>query len=120
MIKGIVQKNSPIISINVEGILGALNLIAIVDTGFTGSLKLSPQIADTLGLEVTHTEEVELGNHQSVYVPAGLAVVSLEKVQESVPVLLAQGISMIGIGLLRQFGYNLYVDLQEDMLTLEK
>jgi clan AA aspartic protease len=118
MIKGVVHNNYPIISIEVGWQFEAQKFIALIDTGFTGDLKLSPKNAATLGLKVTHTEKVELGDQQNVTMQAALAVVSMEGIQKTVKVLIAPGASIIGVGLMKQFESVLNIDFKHDLLTL--
>ena len=118
MIKGVVHNNYPIIKIKVGWRFEAQEFIAIIDTGFTGDLKLSPKKALGLGLQVTHTESVELGNRQKISMQAALAVVSLEGIQKTVKVLIAPGVSMIGVGLMKRFASTLTIDFKYDVLTL--
>ena len=112
MIKGVVHNNRPLISIIVGWKLGVQEIIALVDTGFTGELKLSPEKATELGLQTTHTESVNM--------QASLALVSMEGAVNTVNVLISQGIPIIGIELLRRFGYSLNIDLKYNLLILQK
>src|SRR3990167_9054114 len=107
MIKGIIHNNRPLISLVVGWKLGVQDLIALVDTGFTGELKISPEKAVELGLQITHTEPVTLADEKTVNMQASLALVSMEGVMNVVNVLVSQGIPIIGVGLLRRFGYAL-------------
>jgi len=120
MIKGIVHNNRPLISLIVGWKLGVQETAALVDTGFTGELKISPEKAVELGLQITHTEPVVLGDEKTVYMQASLAVVSMEGVMNVVNVLVSQGIPIIGVGLLRRFGYALNMDVRYNSLVLQK
>ena len=73
MIKGIVHNNRPLISLIVGWKLGVQEIVALVDTGFTGELKLSPEKATELGLQTTHTETVMLADEKTVNMQASLA-----------------------------------------------
>lgn len=120
MIKGIVHNNRPLISLIIGWKLGVQETVALVDTGFTGELKISPEKAVELGLQITHTESVILGDEKSVYMQASLAVVSMEGVMNVVNVLVSKGIPIIGVGLLRRFGYALNMDVRYNSLILQK
>jgi clan AA aspartic protease len=100
--------------------LGVQEIIALVDTGFTGELKISPEKATELGLQTTHTEPVRLADEKTVNMRASLALVSMEGAANVVSVLIAQGMPIIGVSLLRRFGYMLNIDFKYNSLFLQK
>lgn len=120
MIKGVVHNNRPLISLIVGWTLGVQEIITLVDTGFTGELKVSPTLASQLGLQTTHTQPVTLADEKTVDMQASLALVSMEGVTNVISVLVAQGMPIIGVGLLRRFGYVLNIDFKYDSLILQK
>ncbi len=120
MIRGTIHNNRPFISLIVGWRLGVQETVALVDTGFTGELKISPQKALELGLQITHAEPVTLADEKTVTMPASLALVSMEGVRNVVNVLVSQGTTIIGVGLLRRFGYALNMDVKYNSLILEK
>ena len=99
---------------------GIQELVALVDTGFTGELKVSKETANQLGLEVTHTKAIRLGNGEIEEMAASRAVVFMEEVQEVVDVIINPGSTVIGVGLMKKFQYVLTADFPLDMLTLER
>ena len=122
MIKGIIYENRPLIRIAVGSSLGIQEIMALVDTGFTGELKLSQKSASELGLKITHAEPVTLANEETITMQASLAEVALEGVKNTVSVLIDAGLMpIIGIGLLRSFGYKkINFDFDYNILTLER
>lgn len=120
MIRGIVHKNRPFISIIIGWRLGVQEIVALVDTGFTGELKIPEEKISDLGLMLTHTEPVRLADDNIVNMPASLALVSMEGAVNMVNVLISKGISVIGVGLLKRFGYILNINFKQDSLTLQK
>ncbi|HLC63736.1 MAG TPA: hypothetical protein VJK25_00100 [Patescibacteria group bacterium] len=120
MIKGTVHNNRPLISLIVGWKLGVQEIIALVDTGFTGELKISPEKVRELGLQTTHTEKVTLADENIVDMEASLALVSMEGITNVVNVLIAKGIPIIGVGLLRRFRYALNMDVKYNALILQK
>lgn len=120
MVRGIINNNRPLISVIIGWKLGVQEAVALVDTGFTGELKISPEKALELGLQVTHTEPVTLGDENTVNMEASLALVSMEGVVNVVNVLIAKGIPIIGIGFLRRFGYSLNLEVKYNSLILKK
>ena len=120
MISGIVQNNTPIARISIGTDIALQDVLVLVDTGFTGDLKISPKKASLLGLYVSHSEEIKLADQQKVMMDACFATVQMERIKEEVNVLVSPGFAMIGIGLLRKFRYNLAIDLEHDVLKLER
>ena len=120
MIKGTIHNNRPFISLIVGWRLGVQETVALVDTGFTGELKISPEKAFELGLQITHAEPVTLADEKTVIMRASLALVSMEGIMNVVNVLVSQGIPIIGVGLLRRFGYALNMDVRYNSLILQK
>lgn len=120
MIRGIVHQNRPFISIIVGWRLGVQEIVALVDTGFTGELKIPQEKISELGLILTHTEPVRLADESLVNMPASLALVSIEGAVNMVNVLISKGMPVIGVGLLKRFGYALNINFKYDTLTLQK
>ena len=120
MIRGVVHNNQPLISLAVGWNLSVQEIVALIDTGFSGELKVSPALASQLGLQTTHTEPVTLADETTVNIPASLAVVAMENTKDIVSVLVAQGTPIIGVGLLKRFGYALNINFKNDSLTLQK
>lgn len=119
MIKGIIHNNRPLIRLTVGWKLGVQEIIALVDTGFTGELKISSEKASELGLQTTHTERVILADENEVYMQGSLAVVSLEGIANVVNVLISKGIPIIGMNFLRRYGYILNMNVKQDSLILQ-
>lgn len=120
MVKGIVRKNRPLINLVVGWRLKTKEIVALVDTGFTGELKLSPKEALDLEIMPTHLELVQLANGKDAKMFSGTAIVSMEGVENTVGTLIAEGMPTIGVGLLKRFGYNLNIDFKNDSLVLNK
>lgn len=120
MINGVVGNNKPLAPIIIGWRYGVQEVLALVDTGFTGELKVSPQQVANLGLVVTHTEPVSLGDNREVDMQCSLAVVNLEGVANVVNVLIAPGDIIIGVGLLKRFGYILNANFRIDSLSLRR
>lgn len=120
MVKGLVYKNRPVIKLTVANGFKAKKVITLVDTGFTGELKLSSKEVMDLSIVPDRLETVQLANGRPAKMFASSAEVSMEGIKNSVEVLISDGIATIGISLLRKFGYNLNVDLKKDILLLQK
>lgn len=120
MIRGIIHRNRPLISLIVGWKLGVQNMVALVDTGFTGELKVPPEKVSELGLKITHAEPVTLADEKTVAMQASLALVSMESIVNVVNVLVSPGTPIIGVGLLRRFGYALNMEVKYNSLILQR
>ena len=120
MVKGIVRKNRPLINLIVGWGLKTKEIVALVDTGFTGELKLSQKEVMDLDIIPTHLESIQLANGKTSQMFAGLAMVSMEGAENTVGTLIGDGMPTIGVGLLKRFGYNLNIDFKSDSLVLQK
>lgn len=118
MLKGEVRQNRPLISIVVGWKLGVQTQLALIDTGFTGELRLSEEKAIELGLEKTHIKKVEFGNGKAEYLWYAPAIVSLEGVNQLVDAMIAPGEVVIGVELMKKFEYILKIDFCTGRLTL--
>lgn len=92
----------------------------LIDTGFTGELKIKPNKALELGLKTTHAERVTIGDESKVEMQASLARVSMEGISNTVNVLIGKGREAVGVGLLKRFGYVLNADFKYNNFYLEK
>ena len=120
MVKGLVHKNRPVIKLTVANGLKDKKIIVLVDTGFTGELILSTKEVMDLSISPDRMETVQLANGKPVRMFAGSAEVSMEGIKNSVEVLISDSFPMIGVGLLKRFGYNLNIDFKNDLLVLQK
>lgn len=89
-----------------------------VDTGLTGTLKVSPKSAEAIGLNITHTEEVKLADQRNILVGAAFAVVAIDGVKKRVKVIISPGISMVGVGLMQEFEHVLTINFKSGFVTL--
>ena len=96
------------------------DITALIDTGFTGELKISSREAMELGIEATHMELVTLADENTVGMSAGLIQVSMESNQKTVEVLISDGMPIIGVGLLKKFGYILTINFPANLVSLKK
>jgi len=120
MVVGAVRKNQPLISLIIGWGVKTKEVLALVDTGFTGELKLSAKEALELDILPTHLEPIKLADGRPGQMYAGLAMVSMENVENTVNALISDGMPIIGVGLLKRFGYNLNIDFKKDILLLQK
>jgi predicted aspartyl protease len=120
MLHGRIYEDRPLLPVTIGWKENLQDIILLVDTGYTGEVKLTPRQVQELGIEVTHTRDVRYGDGKPVTREYGIARVSLEGSQKTVSVLIDEGVSVIGVQLLRDFGYKLTVDFPSDEFVLEK
>lgn len=122
MIRGVLRRadNRPVIPLIIGWDLRVQEVVALVDTGFSGEVKIPPKLVDELGLHITHAQAVLLANEGITEMPASLAFVSMEGIKEEVTVLICKGMAVVGVGLLKRFGYKLVIDFKYNSVTLEK
>jgi len=120
MVKGIVYKNRPVVKLTVANGDIYKKVITLVDTGFTGELKLSAKEILDLGITPTHMEPIELADGKTTKMFASIARVYMEGIGNDVGTLISAGVPTIGVRLLKKFGYNLNIDFKKDTLFLQK
>jgi predicted aspartyl protease len=120
MLHGRIYEDRPLLPITIGWKENLQEVIVLVDTGYTGEVKLTPQQVKELGIEVTHTRDVRYGDGKPVSREYGIARVSLEGTQKTASVLIDEGVSVIGVQLLRDFGYTLTVDFLANEFLLQK
>jgi len=121
MISGVLGKaNRPLVPLIVGWNRGIQEIVALIDTGFSGEVKIPSKMVEELGLGITHTEQVLLANGEHAYMRASLAFVAMEGDTKEMNVLISEGPAVIGGGLLKLFGYKLVVDYKNDSVALEK
>jgi len=92
--------------------------VVLVDTGFTGELKVSTETANNLRLIPTGVEPVTVGHGKNVSMSTALAYVSLNGMAHLVNVLIADGVEAVGIELLKKFRLKLHVDTPLNVISL--
>lgn len=70
MISGKVHLDRPYTKVLIRWGSAILDVVVLIDTGFDGDLRISPDIATGLGLPVTHTEQIRFGDGSLQRVPA--------------------------------------------------
>jgi len=78
MVKGVFTENMPLIPVLVAWGQSVQAPFVILDTGFTGDLQVTPEIAKELGLKVTGVMNARIANGQVVEIPTALAFAVME------------------------------------------
>lgn len=120
MVKGLFIGNIPWVQATIAAANSVQNPHFILDTGFTGDLKVTPKIATDLGLQPTSVMRTRIANGSIATIPTALAVASIEGVVRVVNVLIADGSPLAGIGLLKKYGYKASVCCKYNTVELEK
>ncbi len=120
MIAGKIIENTPLVRIAVAWGQAVQAPFVILDTGFTGDLQVSSQIAKDLGLEITGVTTVRIAGGQIIKIPVALALAVVEGAIKHVEVLISDGMPLVGISFLTKFGYRAIVDCKHKTVALEK
>ena len=120
MISGVFIQNTPWIKIIIGWGQSVQSPLVILDTGFTGDLQVTPQIAKELNLEVSGVTKTQIANGQIVNVPVALAIASMEGVQKYIQVLISDSIPLLGINFLTKFLYKASVDCKNRTIVLNR
>lgn len=91
----------------------------IIDTGFTGDIKIDLKTAGELGIGNLDVTSIENANGQLI--PAGFAYgfVEMENRKRSIEIVVADGPHLLGINFLATFGYKAIVDAKNWECHLE-
>ena len=119
MIEGNIANNRPYIPLTIGWGSAVENIVALVDTGFSGGIKIPPRSVDDLGLSVSHTESVILGDGQTVNMAASTVYVDMGGIVNIVNAVIAPGDIVIGVGLMKKFGCLLTADFKHSRLRLK-
>lgn len=120
MIKGYFDGNTPMVSIIVGSGQTTQIPFVVLDTGFTGDLQITPELAKELGLTVSSAQKLKVADGRIVNVPTTFAFVEMEGIKKYVQVLISESISLAGISLLSRFQYKAIIDCKYKTVALEK
>lgn len=120
MINGFFIENVPWIEIVIGLRQFVQKPLVILDTGFSGDIQITPQIAHELGLISTNVVSVHIANGEIVNVPVALAMASMEGEKQYIQVLISWGAPLLGINFLNKFSYKAVVDCKNKTVFLRK
>lgn len=121
MVRGtFVDNNIPLIKVVIGWGQAVQAPYVVLDTGFTGDLQVTPQLATELGLEVTGVTPARIANGQVVQVPTALALASMEGEVNYIQVLISESMPLAGISFLSKFDYKAMVDCKYKTVVLER
>ena len=119
MVKGQFIDNTPIVKTTL--VWGGLiqEPFLVLDSGFTGDVQITPDIAEELALKVTTVIPITVANGQTVAFPMATAVAILENSLTNVDVLISSDFNLAGIGLLSKLGYKMEIDCKRRTVQME-
>ncbi len=120
MVSGTFTGNIPIIQVVIAWGQSVQSPFVVLDTGFTGDVQVTPQIAKELGLSVTGVTKARIANGATVTVSTALAIASMEGATNYIDVIISESMSLVGISFLSKFGYKATVDCKYRTVVLEK
>ena len=120
MINGLFAENIPLIKVVVAWGQSVQTPLVVLDTGFTGDLQVTPQIAKNLNLKIVGVTKTQIASGQTIDVPVALALAAMEGAINYIQVLISDSMPLVGIGFLMKFGYKAIVDCKYKRVMLEK
>ena len=95
------------------------NVSFVLDTGFSGDLKIDEWTANDLG--VVEADQIDFTNANGEIISAGFVLGYAEMENRRVPVriVIANGSRLAGMGLFTVFGYRIVVDTRKKTAHLE-
>lgn len=91
----------------------------ILDTGFTGDLMVTPEVAKDLGLNVDGVTSAKLAGNKIVNLPTATAIAVMEGQQLYVTVFISEGWPLLGISFMQKFNYTATIDCKNKKVRLE-
>ena len=120
MIKGAFTGDIPILPISVTWGRMIQTPLFILDTGFTGDLLVTPQIAKELDLKINGATNIKVANGDVISISTATARASMEGRVNYVQVLISESMPLAGISLLSKFSYKAIVDCKNRDVILER
>lgn len=106
MIEGFFINNTPYIRLTLAKEFAVKNEWFILDTGFSGELCISSQIAQGLGVHASFVVPMTMANGQILNFPATTISVSIEGYKKETQAIISRGECLAGIGFLAKFEYQ--------------
>jgi len=120
MVNGVFVENTPFIKVVISWGQSVQTPFVVLDTGFTGDLQVTPEIAKELGLQVVGVTPSRIANGQIVQAPTALALAAMEGAVNYIQVLISESMPLVGISFLSKFGYKATVDCKYKTVMLER
>jgi clan AA aspartic protease len=120
MVKGEFIENLPCVNVNIGWGQAVQSPTFVLDTGFTGDLQVSYDIARELNLNIVGVIPTKIADGKIVNMPTAVAIASMEGQKEYVEVFVSEGSPLLGIGFLSKFSYKATIDCKYKAVFLER
>ncbi len=121
MIKGkFINENVPVVKVTLFSDQAVQTPYFILDTGFTGDLQVTAEIARELNLEVVGVTRTGMASGEIVTVPTAIAISTMEGIKRVVNVLISKNMSLVGISFLKKFDYKAIIDCKNKTVALKR
>jgi predicted aspartyl protease len=121
MIKGFfVNTNIPVVSTDVLWGDVIQTPSCVLDTGFTGDLQITPEMAFELGLQPNGVISGRLANGRIHKIPVATAIAAMEGVTNFVEILISNSLPLLGTSFLEKFNYKVTADFRYKTVVLER
>ena len=112
--------NLPYIEVSIFSGKKILHAECILDTGFSGCLKLDKETADKLGIITVEEAHLITANGEKVHADLARAYVEMEGRKRLAEILIVPGVRLAGVDLFSIFGYKAVVDCRNRTAHLER
>ncbi len=119
MITGTFVGDTPFIRVTVQGKDNSQSPYFILDTGFTGDLQITPQIASDLELKFDSEISARIADGSIIDVPVTYANAEMEGMVNGVEIFVSHSMLLAGISFLRKFGYTATIDCVRETVRLQ-
>ena len=120
MITGKFVGDTPFIQVSILGKDSFQSPYFILDTGFSGDLQITPQIASDLEMNFDAEVKARIADGSVVEVPVAYARAEMEGAINEVEVFVSHSMLLAGISFLTKFGYTAVVDCKHRTVSLKK
>lgn len=120
MLRGKFIENLPCVKITIGWNQIVQTVTFVLDTGFTGDLQVSHDIARELNLEIMGVIPTKIADGKIIGMPTAVAIASMEGRKNYVEVLVSEGTPLLGIGFLAKFAYKAIIDCKLKEVSLEQ
>ncbi len=114
-----VESDKPMVPASVAWNQAVQTSYFILDTGFTGDLVVTPEIAKDLGLEISGVMPAKVAGNKIMNAPTATAFGVMEGRQLYVTVFIIDGWPLLGISFMEKFKYRAEVDCKNKKVKLE-
>lgn len=120
MIVGQFVEDLPVIDVNIVWDSAVQTESFILDTGFTGYLQVTYEMARDLNLNPQAVMQTKIADGRVINMPCAVALISMEGINSYMEVMIGNGDPLAGIKFLSQFGYKAIIDCKNKKVVLER